>query len=77
MLIEFLSLKMKTLATIRTVKFAKLPTAFGCKAEPLSSMRRIQSFIPNHELDLKEEQSRHFSSIYLVNGQNCYLSAQG
>ena len=50
--IKFLSKMLKAIVILRTVNFAKLATAFGGKADALSSMRRIQRFMANYDLDL-------------------------
>lgn len=43
---------LKAIVILRTVNFAKLATAFGGKADALSSMRRIQRFMADYDLDL-------------------------
>ena len=50
--IKFLSKMLKAIVILRTVNFAKLATAFGGKADALSSMRRIQRFMADYDLDL-------------------------
>ena len=50
--IKFLSRMIKAIVILRTVNFAKLSTAFGGKADSLSSMRRIQRFMSGYDLDL-------------------------
>ena len=50
--IKFLSKMLKAIVILRTVNFAKLATAFGGKADALSSMRHIQRFMANYDLDL-------------------------
>ena len=49
--IKFLSKMIKAIVILRTVNFAKLSTAFGGKADSLSSMRRIQRFMSGYDLD--------------------------
>lgn len=49
--IRFLSKMIKAIVILRTVNFARLSTAFGGKADPLSSMRRIQRFMSGYDLD--------------------------
>ena len=49
--IKFLSKMIKAIVILRTVNFAKLSTAFGGKADSLSSMRRIQRFMSGCDLD--------------------------
>lgn len=49
--IKFLSKMIKAIVILRNVNFAKLSTAFGGKADLLSSMRRIQRFMSGYDLD--------------------------
>ena len=50
--IKFLSKMLKAIVILRTVNFAQLAMAFGGEADALSSMRRIQRFMANYDLDL-------------------------
>ncbi|MGB1247251.1 MAG: hypothetical protein ACPG4Z_00090 [Chitinophagales bacterium] len=44
---------------VQTVNFEKLSNAFDTSANPVSSLRRIQRFIPNYVLELRYESSKY------------------
>lgn len=49
--IKFMSLMISALCKVQTVTFTKLAAAFGNKADPASSLRRIQRFMAGYVLD--------------------------